>query len=126
MSDTLPTNIEESEQLQQLLSIPAVAEFANILHENGMKDESIGYITGKFIRAMSDKLSLEIMEAAQELLPEEPKDESSIPEVMPEEELQQKMEAAFKEKTGKTVAERRAEIAQEMLNEFKAKGASPE
>lgn len=116
MTDTTTSmnTTQENSAASDLFQLPQVIEFAKILHEKGMKDESVGFLAGRFARRIGDDLTVEVMEATKELATQELK----------QEEVSAKIPELFKERTGKTIDERRLEIAQAQLDEFKSKGGA--
>jgi len=110
---TPPQDISES-AITDLFKLPQVIEFAKILHDKGMQDETVGFLTGRFARRVGEDLTIEVMETTQELVTQE----------LTQEEVTLKIPEVFKEKTGKTIDQRRVEIAQAQLDDFKSKGGA--
>ncbi len=84
-----------------------------LLKTSGMDEESINFIVGKYTHAATDKVMAEVVtvggdDALKQLINGDQQDALA------------KLEAEFKEKKGKTIAEFREEVAEQMVTEFEA------
>lgn len=94
--------------------VPQLLELLEILKKSGISNESASYIVGKFAREVTDKLSAEIVQASQ--------DEQSLRSITDTVQLAGEMQKVFEKKMKTTVDARRIQIAQAVLDDFKAAG----
>ncbi|MDQ5951086.1 MAG: hypothetical protein QG639_363 [Patescibacteria group bacterium] len=84
-----------------------------LLQDAGMDEESLNFIIGKYTHAATDKVMAEIVSVGGE---------EALKQIIDgdQQEALSKLEATFKEKKGKSIAEYREEVAEDMVKEFEA------
>lgn len=116
MNSQDPTTTPTSENEKPFLA--AASRLRERLTKGGLSDDTISFILGRFVSKVSNKTMDEVVEKLS--------DQMMSPEVggiVDDAQRQAKIEQLFKDRTGKTIQERREEIAEEMVQEFEALGA---
>lgn len=83
------------------------------LQDAGMDEESLNFIIGKYTHAATDRVMAEIVNVGGD---------EALKQIINGEQQQAlaQLEASFKEKKGKSIAEYREEVAEELVKEFEA------
>lgn len=112
---TPSTQTTQSQNTAEQPTFAAMSRLRERLVQAGLDQETIAVILGRYVSKVSDKVLSEVLETLSDVI--------TTPEVgglVDDAARQAKIESLFKERTGKTIIERREEVADEMVKEFEA------